>query len=247
MSNCVVFYGHGEWSPKENPAKTAVPTGCKLLLFTRHKEAISTIRMREIVYDLKLNGWDARYHSYHRDDLFDGWDKRSDVYPPDEVLKTWDGRYPKYHRASNPISCHQRLWVQGFISRMKEAGHLRRIKDAGQQVHNYRLFPQDEDTGYFESVEGLFEAVTTKETAGVSLAQLMKDHGKPGTMMLWVPCRSVEGLSADKALFDLYGGSDKPIKDMTNKEGKVVAQGWVRPRDGTYFKEKSKKQQPPKA
>jgi hypothetical protein len=45
MARYGVFWGHGEWSPQENPGKTNVPSGCKLLLFARHKEAINTDRM----------------------------------------------------------------------------------------------------------------------------------------------------------------------------------------------------------
>jgi hypothetical protein len=56
--NIVVFYGHGELMLSEDPAKTPVPTGCKLLLFARHKEQISRVRMLEIVDDLLRYGWD---------------------------------------------------------------------------------------------------------------------------------------------------------------------------------------------
>jgi hypothetical protein len=195
MANCVVFYGHGELMQGENPGKAAVPTGCKLLLFARHKEVINTHRMQDIVLDLIDNGLGARYIRYKRG----------------------------------------RRWVPGFISRMKDAGHLRRVKDAGQQVHNYRLFPQDKFTRYVDSVEGVFEAVTTEDDAGVPLATLMERHGRPGTTMLWVPCRAVEGLGAQHTPYDLYDAGDTPA-EVYNSKGELEGQGYVRPRHGQYYK-----------
>jgi len=211
--NIVVFYGHGELLANENPDKTTVPGGCKLLLFARHKEQISVNRMREIVYDLANYGWGSCY--YIIPDRIEGI----------EYLADNTGR---------------RRWDPGFISRMKDAGHLRRIKDGGQPVHNYRLFPQDATTGYMESVEGLYKVVTTEDENGVPLDTLMQEHGKPGTMMLWVPCRAVENLPAKDTLLDLYGQSDRPVV-LSNREGGGDVAGYIRPLHGEYFKKKSKK------
>jgi hypothetical protein len=208
--NIVVFYGHGELMLSEDPAKTPVPTGCKLLLFARHKEQISRVRMLEIVDDLLRYGWDPGYY------------------------KVQDRSVGPENYADNE---GRRRWGPGFISRMKEAGHLRRIRTAGDLVHNYRLFPQDDRSGYIESVEGLYEAATTKYPGGVALKTLMKDHGKPGTMMLWVPCRAVEGLPGKNTLLDVYGQSRGSVA-LRNKQGEEV-QAYIRPGDWTYAKRKN--------
>jgi hypothetical protein len=186
MARYVVFWGHGRWSPNENPAKTTVPTGCQLLLFARHREMIDVRRMHDIIALLDRAGEDLA-----------------------EVVR----------------------WA-------KLTASLRRFKSAGEEVHNYRLYPYDDKMGTYPSVEGLYDVVTAENKPdGEPLAQLMRRHGTPGVVMLWVPCRQVIGLDPADALIDAYQSKDQHGKLYSeNQDGKWVGLGTGYYRPEHYYK-----------
>lgn len=187
MPRYVIFWGHGSWSDKESPAKVAVPTGCRLLLFARHKEEISTNRMHAIV------DWLCR-----RQDETD------------------------------------------FVALMKDFSSLRRIKRAGETVHNYRLYPQDMGLPVTDDeVPDLYTLVTTDRDDGVTLASLMAEHGAPGTTLMWLPCRALKG---EMRLVDGYDAPSLAEFNVLDEAGKVTGQHpfYHRPEKG-YFKATSKK------
>lgn len=82
-----------------------------------------------------------------------------------------------------------------FMDEMKQGQHLRRIKTAGDQVHNYRLFPPSglQYDLYGEQAETGVKLVTVDEEHGVTLAQLFERHGTPGSILMWVACRAIVG------------------------------------------------------
>lgn len=195
MARYVVFWGHGRWSPNENPGKTIVPTGCKLLLFARHKEMIDVRRMHDIIGSLE------RFEP--------------EIISP--LLK-------------NTIQS-QAMAAEGdasFMYWMKRTASLRRIKNTGEDVHNYRLYPYDRHMGTHPSIDGYYEVVTTDNADGISLVQLMAKYGQPGVTMLWMPCRQVTGLAPKNALVDAY--------DSQDQIGKALGDGMGYYRNTNYFK-----------
>jgi|GEM_PF-4277110 len=50
MSDVILFFGHGSFDTKEQPAKIAVPGGSKFCLFARHKEQIQGERMTDLSF-----------------------------------------------------------------------------------------------------------------------------------------------------------------------------------------------------
>ena len=122
----------------------------------------------------------------------------------------------------------------------KLTGSLRRIKYAGEEVHNYRLYPFDDNMGTHPSVEGFYDVVTAENKPdGEPLAQLMRRHGRPGVTMLWVPCRQVIGLDPADAMVDAYYSQDQHGKliGVRDEHGNLIeplGMGYYRP--GHYFK-----------
>ena len=190
MANVVLLFGHGSFDPKENPAKVAVPTGCKFCLFARHKEHIHGDRMSDLSY----------YVSQYNKNLLG--------------------------------SVANLLAHEKFKDEMMKGHHLRRIKTGGDQVHNYRLFPPvgltlnmcDEDS------ETPVKLVTVQDDKGVTLESLFKMHGADGTVLMWVACRSVNGIDGR---VDGYGLPPTITEVRSTATGKMVP---LLHRSDGYFK-----------
>ncbi|GAA5172290.1 putative adhesin [Viridibacterium curvum] len=80
-----------------------------------------------------------------------------------------------------------------FMKQMKEDNHLRRVKNGGEQVHNYRLFPP---AGLYHDVSGEksetgVKLVMVEDENGVPLQSLLAKYGKPGRLVMWVACRAM--------------------------------------------------------
>jgi hypothetical protein len=77
---------------------------------------------------------------------------------------------------------------------MNKGRHLRRIKAAGEMVHNYRLFPQHRlPTNLKDDYENVLNVVTVSEEKGETLETLFQKHGAPGCIIMWVACRAIVG------------------------------------------------------
>ena len=85
---------------------------------------------------------------------------------------------------------------QEFKEEMTKERHLRRIKVGGDLVHNYRLFPPAglEHNLYDEESKTGVKLVTVQDKDGETLESLFKTHGTAGAVLMWVACRSVDGV-----------------------------------------------------
>jgi hypothetical protein len=118
-----------------------------------------------------------------------------------------------------------------FIDEMNANSNLRRIKTAGQRVHNYRLFPPAGlllDPAVFDQSEAV-ELVCVTEPEGRTLESLFSEYGnQPGHVLMWVACRAVVGREGT-----MVDGYDLPLCVTTLSDGAATV--YRRPTTN-YFK-----------